>query len=299
MGNKKSSKSEKSAKTPAAPLTAAELFRLPDGPVNLAKVSTERAAGGPADKQAAAAAMPALAEKLAGLQEKLYAQAIGGDRRGVLVVLQAMDTAGKDGIIEKVIGLCNPAGIKLTSFKRPTQEELAHDFLWRIERQVPAPGYIGVFNRSHYEDVLVQRVHNIVPKEIWSKRYATINAFERKLDRSGISIVKVFLHISKQVQAERLADRLDDPTKYWKFNPGDIDERGYWDAYQEAYGAALQRCSTVAAPWHVIPSDHKWYRNWAVAALLAQTLENLAPQYPAATFDVGEQRARLAASLKL
>ncbi len=215
----------------------------------------------------------------------------------MLLVLQGMDTAGKDGVIKHAMGLLDPAGVELSSFKKPTAEELEHDFLWRIEKKVPGPGIIGVFNRSHYEDVLIARVHDLVPREVWSKRYAAINSFERRVARSGVTIVKCFLHVSFEVQAERLAARLDDPTKHWKFNPADIDERAHWDAYQEAYRMALSRCSTTAAPWYVIPSDHKWYRNWAVAALLLETLESLDPQYPPASYDVAEQKARLAAQL--
>ena len=156
---------------------------------------------------------------------------------------------------------------------------------------------IGVFNRSQYEDVLIVRVHDLVPKEVWSRRYAAINAFERKMVRDGVTVIKCFLHVSKQTQAERLAARLADPTKYWKFNPADLDERAYWDDYHQAYETALDRCSTVGAPWYVIPADRKWYRNWAVAALLAEKLTDLDPQYPPATFDVTEQQARLAAEM--
>jgi PPK2 family polyphosphate:nucleotide phosphotransferase len=274
-----------------------EVLRLPDGAVTPAQLSTDRLPGVPRDKQDARARMDEMAPRLAELQERLFAASTAGDRRRVLLVLQGMDTAGKDGVVKHAMGLLNPAGVELTSFKKPTAEELAHDFLWRIEKRVPAPGMIGVFNRSHYEDVLIARVHDIVPAEVWSERYAAINAFERRLTESGVTIVKCFLHVSFEVQAERLAARLDDPTKYWKFNPGDIDERAFWDAYQEAYRVALTRCSTTAAPWFVIPSDRKWYRNWAVAALLLDTLEQLDPQYPAPSYDVAEQKARLAAQL--
>jgi PPK2 family polyphosphate:nucleotide phosphotransferase len=275
----------------------AELLRLPEGPITLAQLSTERLPGVPKDKDDALARMEEMAPRLAELQERLFAASTAGDRRRVLLVLQGMDTAGKDGVIKHAMGLLDPAGVELSSFKKPTAEELEHDFLWRIEKKVPGPGIIGVFNRSHYEDVLISRVHDLVPREVWTKRYAAINAFERRLARSGVTIVKCFLHVSFEVQAERLAARLDDPTKFWKFNPADVDERAYWETYQEAYRVALTRCSTTAAPWYVIPSDHKWYRNWAVAALLLETLENLDPQYPAADYDVDEQKARLAAQL--
>jgi len=237
-----------------------------------------------------------LAPRLANLQERLYAAGTRGDRRRVLLILQGMDTAGKDGVINHVINQVDPGGVHLAAFKRPTAQELAHDFLWRIERQLPAAGMIGVFNRSQYEDVLVVRVHELVPKSVWGKRYAAINAFERRLARSGTTIVKCLLHISRDEQAQRLAARLDDPTKHWKYNPGDVDERALWPDYQAAYTEVLRRCGTVAAPWFVVPSDRKWYRNWAVAALLAEALEWIDPQYPPADFDVDVERRRLAGS---
>ncbi|MEP6981378.1 MAG: polyphosphate kinase 2 family protein [Nakamurella sp.] len=272
-----------------------ELLRLPEGAVTLAQLSTERLPGMPADKAEAAELMAEMAPRLAEMQEKLFAASTAGDRRRVLLVLQGMDAAGKDGVIKHAMGLFDPAGVALTSFKKPTADELEHDFLWRIERQVPVPGTIGVFNRSQYEDVLIARVHDLVPKAVWSKRYAQINAFERKVARSGVIIVKCFLHVSYEVQGERLEARLDDPSKHWKFNPADIDERAYWDAYQEAYRVALTRCSTTVAPWFVIPSDHKWYRNWAVAALLLETLEAMDLHYPSAPYDVAKEKIRLAA----
>jgi PPK2 family polyphosphate:nucleotide phosphotransferase len=296
-GDKKNRNQVEVAPVEAPSIPAVELFRLPDGAVQISALSTDRLPGGPADKEEALALMNGMAARLGELQERLFAASTAGGQRRVLLVLQGMDTSGKDGVIEHAMGLLNPSAVVMTSFKKPTPEELEHDFLWRIENRVPAAGYIGVFNRSHYEDVLIARVHNLVPQEVWSERYAAINAFERRLAGAGVTIVKCFLHISSDVQAERLAARLDDPTKYWKFNPGDIDERAYWSAYQEAYQAALTRCSTAVAPWYVIPSDHKWYRNWAVAALLLETLETLDPQYPPATYDVAEQKRRLAAQL--
>ncbi len=271
-------------------------FVLPDGPVNLATLSTDRTPIGPRSKSEASKAMAALGPRLSGLQEKLFAQSTAGDQRSVLLLLQGMDTSGKDGVIGHVLGLVDPGGVHLASFKKPTAEELSHDFLWRIEKQVPAPGMIGVFNRSQYEDVLVVRVHDLVPKAMWSKRFAAINAFERDLARRGVTVVKCFLHISRDVQAERLAARLDDPTKYWKYNPADVNERERWPDYQAAYADVLRRCSTSGAPWYVIPSDRKWYRNWAIAALLTQALVGIDPQYPPADFDVEEERARLAQS---
>jgi PPK2 family polyphosphate:nucleotide phosphotransferase len=181
------------------------------------------------------------------------------------------------------------------SFKAPTKEELGHDFLWRIRRRVPGPGKLGVFDRSHYEDVLVVRVHDLVPRSTWSRRYAAINRFEAGLVERGVRVVKVFLHISKEEQRQRLLARLDDPTKHWKFNPRDIDERAFWADYQEAYATVLERCNTGAAPWYRVPADRKWYRDWAIANLLAEQLEDMKLAWPAADFDVEEQRARLLA----
>jgi PPK2 family polyphosphate:nucleotide phosphotransferase len=276
--------------------SVAAALALPPGPVDLSSIATRATPVGPRSKRHAARAMDELSGRLAQLQERLFAQGTAGDRRRVLLVLQGMDTAGKDGVINHVINQVDPGGVHLASFKKPTAEELAHDFLWRIEKQVPAAGMIGVFNRSQYEDVLVVRVHGLVPREVWARRYAAINAFERRLVRSGVTIVKCLLHISRAEQAERLLARLDDPTKLWKYNPGDVDERRLWPDYQAAYTDALRRCNTTAAPWYVVPSDRKWYRNWAVAALLAGALERIDPQYPPADFDVAAEKRRLAAS---
>ncbi len=220
-------------------------------------------------------------EALQDLQRVLYAQA----RHAVLVVFQALDAGGKDGCVRHVFGPLNPASCRVTSFKAPTPEELSHDFLWRIHRAMPARGEIGVFNRSHYEDVLIVRVHELVPRRVWMKRYEQINAFEAMLTASDVTIVKFFLHISRDEQLRRLQKRLDDPTKHWKFNPQDFEERKCWDAYQSAYHDALTQCSTPAAPWYVIPSDHKWFRNLAVSTILRQTLEGLGMEYPQPDFD--------------
>jgi PPK2 family polyphosphate:nucleotide phosphotransferase len=271
-------------------------FRAPDNggrDVDVTTISTDDMPIGPQSREDAERALAEVGERLALQQEMLYARGTAGDPRSVLLVLQGMDTAGKDGVINHVVGLVDPAGISLVSFKKPTEEELAHDFLWRIEKQVPRPGRLGVFNRSQYEDVLVVRVHGLVPESVWSARYAQINDFERRLVDRHIRVVKCFLHVSKSEQTDRLLARLDDPTKYWKYNPRDVDERGYWDAYQRAYSAAIGRCNTDAAPWYVIPSDCKWYRNWAVAALLLETLESLDLRYPDAGFDVEVERRRV------
>jgi PPK2 family polyphosphate:nucleotide phosphotransferase len=297
-GNGRAKGATEQAGTALKERSALDAFRLPEGPVDLNALSTERTEIGPTDKKDGARRLDEIGPHLADLQERLFAGSTGGDRRRVLLVLQGMDTAGKDGIIDHVLGLVSPAGLRLSSFKKPTKEELEHDFLWRIEKQVPPAGFIGVFNRSHYEDVLIVRVHNLVPEDVWSKRYAAINEFEKKLVDDGVFVVKCFLHVSKEVQAERLAARLDDPEKYWKFNAGDIDERGFWDAYQEAYRAALEECSTAHTPWYVIPADHKWYRNWAVGQLLLETLQRIDPQFPPPSYDVEEQKRRLAAAIE-
>ena len=213
---------------------------------------------------------------LADLGYRLYAE----NRRSLLLVLQGMDTSGKDGTIRHVMKGFNPQSCQVTSFKQPGYVELNHDFLWRIYRAIPAKGNIGIFNRSHYEDVLVVRVHNLVPKREWKSRYERINAFEKILTESGITIVKIFLHISKDEQLKRLQSRLDDSTKLWKFSRADLAERQYWDEYQQAYEAALTRCNTEHAPWYIVPANLKWVRNLAVSRILHKTLEKMDPQFP-------------------
>ena len=215
-------------------------------------------------------------QKLDKLQELLYADA----RRAVLVVIQAMDAGGKDGAIEHVFSGVNPQGCNVTSFKVPSHVELAHDFLWRYHLAVPPKGMIGIFNRSHYESVLVERVKDIVPKKVWSKRYAHLRAFEEMLYDENVTVVKFYLHISKDEQKDRLQARLDDPKKNWKFNPGDLVERKLWDDYMEAYEEAIKRCSQKHAPWYVVPADRKWYRNWVLSDVLVRTLEEMDMKYP-------------------
>ena len=217
-----------------------------------------------------------LRERIATLQERLYAER----KHALLVVLQAMDTGGKDGAIEKVFGGINPMGIVVTSYKAPTAEELAHDFLWRLHARTPALGHIGIWNRSHYEDVLVVRVHQLVPKAVWEDRYQRINDFEANLAAAGTTILKFFLHISKAEQKQRLEARLADPTKQWKFNVGDLAERERWDDYQAAYADAIRHCSTKKAPWTVVPANRKWYRNLVVARAVVRALEQINPQFP-------------------
>jgi PPK2 family polyphosphate:nucleotide phosphotransferase len=232
--------------------------------------------------------------ELASYQERLFAAAKdGASPQRVLLLLQAMDCGGKDGTVSHVFHGLNPAGIKATGFGPPDEQERKHDFLWRIRRALPPAGYLGVFNRSQYEDVLVARVHNLVPESEWSQRYDLINEFEQKQAESGLTMVKVMLHISPEEQRERLLARLDDPTKRWKYNPGDLTERARWADYQAAYQDALTKCSTDRNPWYVVPADRKWYRNWAVATLLRETFADLDPQYPAADYDVATERERV------
>ncbi|WP_370287852.1 polyphosphate kinase 2 family protein [Nocardioides sp.] len=269
------------------------LLRHAGGPIDLAALDTTGTPGFDGDKAAGERALAELAEPLADLQERLFAEGRSGGRRNVLLVLQGMDTSGKGGTLRSTVGLLDPQGVRITSFKAPTREELAHDFLWRITRALPEVGMVGVFDRSHYEDVLIARVRALAPPEEIERRYEAINAWEAELAAEGTVIIKCFLHISREEQKERLLARLDDPTKHWKFNPGDIDERQLWPAYQEAYEIAIERTSTAVAPWHVVPADRKWYRNLAIATLLDDALRHLDPQWPAADFDVEEQRRRL------
>jgi PPK2 family polyphosphate:nucleotide phosphotransferase len=252
---------------------------------------------GPKSKADAKADLADVGERLATLQEALFAQGVGGhDPRRVLLVLQGMDTAGKGGTIGHVCGLVNPQGLRIASFKKPTVQETAHDFLWRVRRQVPEPGMIGVFDRSHYEDVLIARVESLVTEDQWRGRYAMINAFESELAAEGVTLVKCMLHISREKQQERLLRRLTTPEKQWKYNPADLQARSKWDDYQAAYAAALAECSTDNAPWYVVPSDRKWYRNWAVAHVLLETLQDMAPRPPKPDYDVDAEIAALKAS---
>jgi PPK2 family polyphosphate:nucleotide phosphotransferase len=268
----------------------------PGSRVDLGAIDPAGTPGAPAkaDKKWAAAQLTDLGAALNRYQEMLYAGAkAAGSRQRVLLVLQAMDCGGKDGTVRKVAGTMNPQGLHIVAFGKPTEEERRHDFLWRIRQALPLPGYVGVFNRSHYEDVLVVRVHQLVAREEWAGRYDRINAFERELVEDGTTLVKVMLHISAEEQCERLLQRLDDPTKHWKYNPGDVDERKLWPAYQEAYEDALGRCSTEEAPWFVVPADRKWYRDWAVATLLRETFAQLGLDYPSGDFDVAAEKHRL------
>jgi PPK2 family polyphosphate:nucleotide phosphotransferase len=217
-----------------------------------------------------------LRKELRKLQHKLYAE----NRRSVLVVLQGMDAAGKDGTVSHVMSGLNPLGVKVVAFKAPNEEELHHDFLWRVHKALPRRGDIGIFNRSHYEDVLVVRVHELVPRKVWKERYDQINDFEKILSENNLVLLKFFLHISKDEQKRRLQERLNDPTRYWKFSLHDVEERRFWADYKDAYEDALSKCSTKRAPWRIVPANHKWYRNLVVARTLVETLQEMDPKYP-------------------
>ncbi|MEJ2578099.1 MAG: hypothetical protein P8Z68_03270 [Kineosporiaceae bacterium] len=276
------------------PARLAELLAVTDG-FDLAGVDPAATPGFRGGKAEGTAALQAAQPRLSDLQERLWAASRGGATASVLLILQGMDTAGKGGILRHVVGSVDPQGVRLTAFKQPTEEERRHDFLWRIRRALPQPGEIGVFDRSHYEDVLIVRVNALAPRSTWQRRYATINRFEAGLVQRGTAVVKVMLQISPEEQRRRLAQRLTRPDKYWKYNPGDLDARARWADYQQAYQVALTRCSTAVAPWHVVPADRKWYARWAVQQLLIDALSDLDPQWPAADVDLAAERARLAA----
>jgi PPK2 family polyphosphate:nucleotide phosphotransferase len=275
-------------------MSYAELLRAGDG-FRLADVDPDATPGFDGDKRAGQKALAKGEPELARLQELLFANT-EHEPRSVLLVLQAMDTAGKGGILRHVVGSVDPQGVHIHSFKAPTDEELAHDFLWRIERELPEPGRIGVFDRSHYEDVLIGRVRQLADAAELERRYGAIIDFEQRIAASGTAIVKCMLHISADEQRDRLAERLDRPDKHWKFNPGDIAERALWPEYQNAYQLAIERTSTDAAPWYVIPANHKWYARLAVAELLTDALRSLGQDWPPADFDVAEQRQLLFAT---
>ena len=275
--------------------TVTDKLRLPKGPVSLKDLDPGDTSLFDGSKKEATKSLAALGEELADLQERMYANAYTGGSRRVLLVLQGMDTSGKGGVIEHALGQLNPIGLRQTSFKRPTEEELANDFLWRIERALPDAGMVGVFDRSHYEDVLVARVRELVDEGEIERRYTAINDFEKGLVDAGTVVLKCMLHVSSGTQRERLLARLDDADKQWKFKPADVDERARWAEYQEAYETALERCNTDAAPWYVVPSDTKWYRNWAVGQLLVEALRGMKLEWPEPEYDVAEQRARLEA----
>ena len=261
----------------------ADRFVVPSGtPFALADRDPADTSGAPGGKRATEAALGPFADDLSALQDRLYAES----RQALLVVLQAMDAGGKDGTVKHVFRGVNPQGVRVTSFKAPTEEELAHDFLWRVHAAAPRRGFIAIFNRSHYEDVLVARVHDLVPEPVWRRRYRHIDHFEALLADADVRIVKIFLHISREEQAERLRARLEDPAKRWKFRPEDLAERARWDDYMAAYEEAIARTSTEHAPWYVVPADHKWFRNWAVSRIVIEALEAMDPRYPEPAADL-------------
>jgi len=261
------------------PLNPAKFRVKPGARVRLAEINTDETAG--LDKDQSLAEFEGLLERLADLQELMYAQG----RHAMLVVLQAMDAAGKDSTIRSVFGPINPQGCHVFSFKAPTEHEREHDFLWRIHAHTPPLGHLYIFNRSHYEDVLIVRVRSLVEKARWKKRYDHINAFEQLLSDEGVIVVKFFLHASKEYQKEQFEERLAEPHKQWKFSPGDLEERKLWDDYQEAYEDALQKCSTAHAPWYIVPAEKKWFRNLLIARVLVETLTSLNMRYPKIEYD--------------
>jgi PPK2 family polyphosphate:nucleotide phosphotransferase len=260
-----------------------ELIVKPGKKVHLSHYDPDDTLGWHKDKKAKAGVEKAMAT-LDKRQHLLYAE----HKRALLIVLQALDAGGKDGTIQHVMSGVNPQGCQVTSFKVPSLEEAAHDFLWRVHKAIPAHGYIGIFNRSHYEDVLVVRAHKLVPKDVWSKRYDQINDFESMLAANGVKILKFFLHISKEEQKKRFLQRIDDPDRRWKISQADFEERKFWDDYVAAYQDALTKCSTEDAPWFIIPANKKWFRNLAVSHVIAETLEDMHMKYPEPTIDISK-----------
>ncbi|MGW9414456.1 polyphosphate kinase 2 family protein [Arthrobacter cupressi] len=274
---------------PAGTLAITPGFRL-------SSVDPESTPGYPGAKADGGSLLAAQDSRLKELQEKLFAEGKFGSNKRILLILQAMDTAGKGGIVGHVVGAMDPQGVQLTAFKAPTDEEKSHDFLWRIEKAVPGAGMVGVFDRSHYEDVLIHRVHGWADDAELARRYGAINDFEARLAAQGTAIVKVMLHISRDEQKKRLLARLDDPAKHWKYSPGDVQERAHWDAYMDAFQKVFDKTSTAVAPWHVVPANKKWYARIAVQGLLIAALEGLSLEWPEAEFDVAAERERVAAS---
>jgi PPK2 family polyphosphate:nucleotide phosphotransferase len=267
--------------SPARPLSLRKALRVqPGSTVHLDDIDPGKTFG--RRKADADDALQVGLDRLSGLQDRIWAE----QKHAVLIVLQGIDAAGKDGSIRHVMSAFNPMGCTVTSFKVPSEVERAHDYLWRVHQRTPARGEIAIFNRSHYEDVLVVRVHDLVPKEVWSKRYDQINAFEELLTSAGTTILKFFLWIDRDEQLSRFEARVEEPDKRWKFRLADLDERKLWDDYVAAFEEALERCSTEAAPWYVIPANRKWFRNIAIADILADTLDELDPQYPAPADDL-------------
>jgi PPK2 family polyphosphate:nucleotide phosphotransferase len=279
------------------PLSA--LLRAPQGAVDVAQIPTDAAPGYPGKGKADADALrEGMASELGDLQERMFAdgRAKPETARSVLVILQGMDCSGKGGVIRHAVGLVDPQGLHIHAFKAPTPEERQHDFLWRITNALPTPGMIGIFDRSQYEDVLIARVDSLVTPDVWGARYELINDWEADLVAKGVTIIKCFLHESKDEQKARLLARLEGPDKYWKYSPNDLPTRAKWDLYQEAYSAAIEECNTDVSPWHVIPADKKWYRDWAVAELMREKLSDMNLSWPAPNFDVAAELAKVKAS---
>jgi len=273
-----------------------ERLRVNAGTVDLSSYEAEGQPGFDGGKKDGQQALADMAPRLAELQEMLFADGYTGGQRSLLLVIQGMDTSGKGGVLKHCVGIFDPGGVRIKSFKAPTKEELAHDFLWRIEKEAPAHGYVGIFDRSHYEDVLVAKVLGLADPDEIERRYDAINTFEQRLVEQGTTVVKCMLRISKEEQAQRLLDRLEDPTKHWKYKPDDVDNRALWDVYERAYETALERCSTAAAPWYVVPSNKKWYRSWAISTLLTEALEAMDLGWPAPSYDVEAEKQRVVAS---
>ena len=269
-----------------------KILRVKQG-FSLAEQPTNASPGYTGKKADGAATLAERAPVLAQLQEQLFAESRFGGKKSALLILQAMDTAGKGGVVGRVVGAVDPQGVKLTTFKAPTDEEKSHDFLWRVRPAVPGPGILGVFDRSHYEDVLIHRVHGWADETELERRYQAINDFEAEMAAAGTTVVKVMLDLSPEEQLERLTARLQDPTKYWKYSPTDLDERAHWSAYMEAYQKMFEKTSTEAAPWYVVPADKKWYARMAVQEILIKALGELNLQWPAGDFDLATERARL------
>lgn len=263
---------------------------------NLARVDASGTPGWTSNRKSAEKLLAQTGETLSELQERLFAEGRSGGSRSVLLVLQGMDSSGKGGIVRHVVGLVDPQGVQHASFGKPTKEELSHHFLWRIKKQLPQPGYLGVFDRSHYEDVLIARVDGLAPPEEIEKRYTEINKLEADLVKNGTVVIKAMLHISPEEQKARLGERLERPDKYWKYNPSDVDSRLKWPDYQEAFQAMLDNTSTEVAPWHIIPANNKWFARLAISQLLLHAFEGLELGWPEATFDIEVEKKRLAES---
>jgi len=279
----------------ANPGTVRELYVVGAG-FDLAAIDPEVVAHGPKDRESARAACLALEEESSELHEKLWAESRKGGERSLLICLQGMDTSGKGGATKAIDRLLDPLGFSVTGFGAPSDEEKQHDFLWRHERALPEVGKVRLWDRSHYETVLIERVRGFVPEETWRARYDQINEWEAGLAQRGVTVIKFMLHISRDEQKQRLLERLGDPTKHWKYNPKDIDERGLWDDYQGAYSDALTKCSTDTSPWYVVPANHKWHRDWILSNVLVETLRAMDLQYPPGDFDVDAEVARVEAS---